>query len=362
MKRCRLIILICALMLINVAQAVEVPGINRADVAVTNQSKATLQQALPKAFAQVLIKMSGNASVMTLPDVQNAAPNPSKLLQSYRYHWRTNDDGQKQLYVQITFDKKALYRILTQANQAIWKSDRPHILVWIKVESRQPFYILSSTMNNHLIMDLKNNAKRRGIPILLPTMDLQDQNYINNNSNQLFDQHKLQRIAHRYETAIVLAGHVSAGVGKNWNGQWLLIIKGEPFQWQNVGDSSNAIISTAVDKAVNLMANQMAVIDSKNLQGSVKLEIMNIRNLQDFVKLTHYLKNLAAVSSVSVSDMTNTSVLLNIITAGGQQQLLKALEGSHELTPISANLSIDDRTADLYYRWGKKSIPVTNAL
>lgn len=312
-------------------------NINVADVPITAQTNQAQQRALPSALRQVLIKMSGNPGVMTLPQVRHASRNISRLVQSYSFYHRTLDDGSKQLYFQVTFDANALDQLLRSANQPVWSKNRPLSMVWLKITKlQQSSYVLASSNTGVIANDLKINAKRRGLPYLLPVMDLQDQGFVNT-TTQPFNTNALLQAAQRYNARSVIGGDITQVAANQWQGQWLLLLNGQPFQWQNQGANADAIIANAVDDAANIMANQLAVVDNKNLQANVMLTVSGVANLSQYARVINYLKSLAPVTNAQVADMNGSQLTVQVNVIGGRSALVNALAGSHKLQLASNN-------------------------
>ena len=97
---------------------------------VANRSTQTLNQALPKALGAVLIKLSGNPGIITLPNIQPALTQASKLVQSYSFQQapaKTTTD--QPLMLQVSFDKDAVRNLLQNNHKAIWSPNRPLTLI-----------------------------------------------------------------------------------------------------------------------------------------------------------------------------------------------------------------------------------------
>lgn len=325
--------------------------LNVAEVAIKDQSDQSFQQILPQSISQVLIKLSGNPGVVTLPQIQNAIQTPQPYIQSYGFFTRVNSQGLTQTFAKITFDKKGLIQLLRQAGQAVWGKNRPLILVWLKNGVGESSSIVSSGDNDDLNAALMNNANRRGLPIILPDMDLQDQEYINTSMEQAFDPQKLQAVEHRYQVNIILAGNIQPGANNGWQGQWYLLFYGQPFQWDNTAADPDTLISKAIDNTANILANQLATINNQNLETTVKMEITGVNNLSDYVKVIKYLKNLSLVSNINISNMENNSLILDVTTVGGSEKLMSSLRGSAYLIAIQNPHQQHYDAIDLYYHW-----------
>ncbi len=357
MKQCiRLIILAACGLLVCPALAMTVLGLNAADVPITGRSPAALQSVLPQALRQVLVKRTGNPGVMTLPAIQNALPNLNQFVLSYSYHNNQDDNDNPQLFVRVRFDRQGIRHLIQNAGQPIWRADRPQTLVWLDVNDDQGNHVIASSDSNHFARDVMLNAKRRGVPVLLPAMDLQDQSFFNTGVSQpfaqkQFDQKQLMGAAKRYNVASVFAGNIKQSSNGQWQGQWLYLSNGQPLQWKNVGVNANAVIADAINSMANFMANQYAVIDNKGLQSVVTIEVTDVNNLDDYTKVVDYLKSVTSVADATVSDMQGSTLIIKVDANGGAQELATALERSRLLHVINVQAQYG---ADLVYQWQTK--------
>lgn len=348
MRKCLYYLVFSFLFIVGAARAMEVSGLNVATVLVENASTAARQAALPNALGQALIKMSGNPAVMTLPTVQNALDDTNALIQSYGYSNQNQPDGQMQLLLQITFDSKALKQLLRKAGQADWSSDRPLTLLWVQTQNGGQPQILSNTNDTQLSQDILKVAKTRGVPVLLPAMDLDDQAFMNTGTDA-FDPSLLKQAMKRYAAAAVLAGNIQQNENQ-WQGQWILLMDNTPYRWRNTEKSMDDLLTRAMNDVANLMANQLAVVDKKGLQTGVTLDITNVTGLADYAKVLSTLRHLSPVANVSIKDMSGSDLLLQIKTIGGEQALSDALSLEQNFSAIESPDNSDGK-ADLYYRW-----------
>ena len=332
--------------------AAMVTDLNSINIPVTNRDSNTLQQALPDALGKVLVRLSGNTSISTLPDIQNDLPNATRWLQSYRYETVQQSDGQTQLQLHLVFDQKGLYELLHQSNQPLWSEKRPLSLVWLQIASNNPEnnIIVAGNDGSEFVSDILQVAQFRGIPVLLPIMDLKDQGYVNTNANQDFNLDNLKQVAKRYAADEILAGNVMAGVDNNWSGEWLFWFNDQAYHWNNSGPSVRDVINLAVNKMADIMANTLAVMDNQSLQSIYKVQVMGIQNLNDFAKVIQDLKKLSMVSSVVVDNMGEDVLVVSITSSGDEQSLVNALSAQHHFAAIPNELSTGGN-ADLYYRW-----------
>ena len=149
-----------------------------ADVVVADYSKSALKSALTSALSQVLMRISGNPAVMTLPQVQNQVQHINNLVAAYSYRSEVSDQGQSELHLQVAFIDHAVKQLLRAAGQPIWSAARPVTLVWLQLEDTQGQWATVASDNQHvspLAAALDQVAKSRGLALMYPMMDLDDQ-------------------------------------------------------------------------------------------------------------------------------------------------------------------------------------------
>lgn len=90
--------------------------INTAQVAVMDESSTATQLGLQAAFADVLIKITGNPQIMTMPAAEAAANNVSQFVQSYAFSESQNNapPAKPGVFLNVVFDKDALTALQTK--------------------------------------------------------------------------------------------------------------------------------------------------------------------------------------------------------------------------------------------------------
>ncbi len=314
--------------------AYTVPNLSKACVPVTQRSPQAIARVAPKALAEVLVKMSGNPSVTQLPEIQQALQGADQLVQSFGYV-SEDQDGKTQLYANIQFDPAALSQLLHQVHQTVWRADRPMTLAWIQIDrtNNNPNPILASDEQSPLVSALKKNAERLGLPIILPTMDIQDQSYMNTDMNFLFDSEKLLAAAKRYQSNSVLAGKVITAVDGSWQGQWMYLLNGQPHQWNTIGQTQQEVIAQAMNDMDSIMSSTLAVRDNDKLQSVVNIQIFGVIDLSTYALVIQHLKQLNIVARVGVSQLDGSTMKLTLNVVGGKPALVAALQDDADLIP-----------------------------
>ncbi len=339
-----------------------------AKISVANQSQGEFQAALPKALDQLLIKISGNPGINTLPSIQEQTQNASAWVKSYSYEKSDSADESSPLVLNVTFDIKSIYQLLRQANQSIWSSNRPKVLVWVTQQTPQGITLLTNSSTLDELQTLKDIAWQRGLMIELPNGDEQDQALLSaQQNNKVLTDAQRSALTQRYGVSTLLSGQLGTNSADdnslfepdtNLSDQWQFMLNGDPYQWQSNGTTNVQIISAAINQTANLMANQLAVIEPDQSNATVMIQVDGVSDLSDYAKIMSSLKKLAPVNSVSVAKINAQGVLLKVVSAGGSNSLAQAIAGDSKLMAItnndtneSHNDESNNHVASLYYHW-----------
>lgn len=149
--------------------AVELKELYQFRVQVNSQAPGERQKALQEALEATLLKLTGDSQLDGHPVVSQALRNVRDYVVQYGYQ---QDD---QLWLWAQFDQSQVDRLIQEAGSGIWSNLRPKLLVWLVGENddlqRQLFAADSEAI---VVQQLKNAAQRRGLPIQLPLLDLND--------------------------------------------------------------------------------------------------------------------------------------------------------------------------------------------
>ncbi len=328
------------------AQAVPVKTLYQGNIPVANQSQQAFSQALPQAFAQVLQKVSGNAAVASLPDIQSQMSQARALVKSYRYLNQNN-----QLILQVQFDAKAIKRSLRAANQAVWGNNRPLTLAWVVVQPNQAApEILASDNNDPLAVSLTQSANNRGLPLLLPMMDINDMNSVTSKDLLSLDPQAIIQASKRYHASDILAGKVVQQSNGTWDAEWMYVLNNQYLRWQTQGTTAQEVLTDGVQRMSAELAARYAVLQNNAMTVPVTIDVSNVDGLSDFAAVVKYLRGLAPVDNVNVANVDPNNISVKMMVAGGAEALQQALAQQQKLIPDSPAAQPGDHPT-LTYRW-----------
>lgn len=346
MKDSKFIICLIILLLYTVpTKAVIVPSLYEARLPMANFSEQTRQQLFSEALQQVLIKISGNIAITTLPEIRSKLESADSLVSSYDYIKNDN-----KMLLDVRFNSKGIQQILRDTKQALWGNDRPLILVWLDINDGNTDTILSSNSDSFLVSILKNNAYRLGLPIMLPMMDSYDLNRVSGNDVKQVNLSVIRTASQRYGVNTILLGYIFKSLQNTWQSKWTLLTIDNAQSWNIAeNDDIEQIFTKVTNNVASSLAARFAILNDNALQSQLTVLVSGITDLSECAALMKYLNNLNMVTDVEPIDINPNYVKFQVISIDGMQGLSDEIADGNKL--VATQPVIQNAEADLFYRW-----------
>jgi hypothetical protein len=267
------------------SHGVQVDGLYKAIEPVATQSAAERKAAITRAISGVAHKVSGRRGVLN-----NAA-----LQHTFQYiQPKTKKEP---LQVEITFQKAAIDRALQQFDIPVWGANRPAIAVWLAVDNGNKRYLIGEGATKTAAL-LQAVAFQSGLPIVLPLLDLQDQQAVQFNDVWGLFSERIVQASQRYGAKQVLFGRLLKEQGGGWKLRWALVNADGKFE----GETRQTFLSEAFRESLNSSSELLADIYAPRGNAHVSevtLMVEGIANLGEFSRISQYLSSLDVVRKVS---------------------------------------------------------------
>ncbi|MDC8831171.1 DUF2066 domain-containing protein [Alteromonas gilva] len=200
----KFIILLLGVVWLGVSQASSAIDLSSGKVPVKDKSSQTLRGATKSALDQVLIKLTGQEDITRYQTIESIRANSDRFLRAYRFAAE-----QEQLYLVAEFDQRLIENALIEQGLPIWGSRRPDALMWLVVENEEGRRrIVEDSSVGALAQTIRKQADKRGVPMSLPLMDLDDTLNITGYDVWGLFPGQLIQAASRYSVDYVLAGRI----------------------------------------------------------------------------------------------------------------------------------------------------------
>lgn len=309
-----------------------VDGLYESEQPVSSQSRATREAAMGIALAEVLAKVSGQLDVANVEALVPLLDKAQQYVQQYRYSTRPgvvtvdNPEPLEQQVVWFRFDKKGVDRILRKNNFPVWGRTRPATLVWLAIEQDGGRYMLGSDTLEGIRNVLQREAQRRGITLLLPLLDLQDQTALSFADVWGDFQEAILQASARYQAEAVLVGRMSLSRSDVWFGRWILYEQDRKLSWLYQGPMVEDVLTAGVAGTLKSLAEKYAQVFTDDNPSRLEISVFNVESVENYARVAKYLTSLGQIKSVHPRQINDSSVSFELDIRGNAQGLAQTIK------------------------------------
>jgi len=340
-----LIILSCCLSTVTLASDLYV-----AEVPLLSESDAHLKQAKSEAMALMITRLTGQKASIKLPAVKSALSKADIYISQISR--KTNVESQ-QVQVQLGFDKTSVNQLLRRSGMPIWSAKRANILAWLVIEEHgiqeiiADGYIAASDV-------VQVEAGERGLPLVLPLMDLTDQLAIGPSDVWGNFYEAIDAASERYQPHGLLLGRIFKNADNLWQGHGQIQFAANQIDWKLAAQTRPELMTLIVENLGQELSRRFALTNDATAQQESLLHITGVENLQAYNELKETLMAVASITHIKLHSLQADKLQIlvshqgsqdNLLISLGLQSSLQLLDGQ-AVNPYSATNSLL-----AYYSW-----------
>tara|TARA_B100001250_G_scaffold407639_1_gene428729 strand:- start:1917 stop:2960 length:1044 start_codon:yes stop_codon:yes gene_type:complete len=338
----RILYFLCFLLLIcQPAYAIKVSGLYQAIISVSDQSESKRRIALKQALGKVLIKVTGNRNINKSMGVNSLLERSEQFVQQYRYYQNSNEWGQKKFAyeLRVQFDENAIDEVLKNQGFTVWDKERPSVLVWLVSQKNNNRSFVNIEKNFDFINILEERASARGISLLFPLLDLQDDSTISVTDVWGGFSEPILEASKRYQANVILTGKFTQILPTLWESEWSVYFDKQVVNWVNQSDVADIVLEEGIDELIDHLVSYYSDTRQQDTQ-VIELLVNDIENIDQYAQTFSYLNSLQYVNKIMVKEVTTQHVIFELTSNRGIDSLdqaislgkiLESIEGSNKL-------------------------------
>jgi hypothetical protein len=306
------------------AAAARVDGLFEASVDAAGRDEQARDAALGAALEQVLVRLTGSRKALRTGNASGLLDNPDRFVEQFRFGETPADDGERQLRFWVQFDGVSLARELRERELPYWGAERPDVLVWLAVDDRGRRFLVSEAGARELGVAVGDAARRYGLPLTLPLLDLEDQRQVGFADVWGGFVDRVNAASQRYRPQVVLTGRVDrASAAGDWRVEWQAQDQAERRDGRAHGPTAEAALDAAMAQVAVWLAQRYAMVATAT--GTRALVVDNVRSLDDYARVSAYLASLSPVERVDVGRVSGDRVEFSLALSADESSLLKLI-------------------------------------
>jgi hypothetical protein len=223
------------------------------------------------------------------------------------------------------------------AEAPVWGKQSPRVLLWLAVERDGQRYLVDLENDPASRNSLREQADRRGLPLQLALVDLQDQAQLSAADVWADYATAIHKASERYPHDVVLTGRLRHLSGDKWSATWTLFDAGgsTSFQAQDMGWS--ALLHSGINGTQDRLAAKYAPTSraQESSSGSLMVRFTDIGSLSAYGRLQKTLEAQEGLVRYAIKQVEGNEFLLELWFRGGRNALSRSLALSGEFSAVN---------------------------
>lgn len=306
--------------------AATVRDLHSVHVPVDNQTEQSRKDAIGGAFQKVLIKVSGTKDILNNEILMGEQANAKSYISSLRYE----RDSSNQLQLSVTFMAAPLQTLLESADAPVWGASRPLIQLWI-AESTGRERTVVRVENEIWFRELQSAMEARGLPIIFPNWDLEDEIALPVASLWGLFEQDIDRAVDRYASDGYLAGRILQSAGRYRFEGYLTF--GDTRETLEVSATSEGLLANEVAGIIaEGLSDRYAVVAQKGVDSGYMLRVNGVQGFSSYRELLDYLGAHVGVREARLVKAQGDTLTLALVLTGSWKQVWDVLALDQKLT------------------------------
>jgi len=340
----------------------------QASVPVKSQDAYTRKAAAVEAFAEVIVRVSGSAEALKNPVIREAHGDAITYVEQFQYSPLQDDELRQQGYsenLNLTFSAPAIERLLREkAQQPFWPVSRPETLVWLVEDSLNGGkQFVSADFSPEVVGGFDSTARKRGLPLKYPLLDLQDQTHLSPEDVWVLNEQAILAASERYRADVILVGRFSTTSSGEYLATWQYFHRGDTRVYDSRVESAFELGFSALNPLANYLGHRYAILPSTEARSALVLQLSGITGFRAYRHALDYLENIAAISQVFVAGVRQDMLLLQLQSDASVEKFVGVLSLDNRIKkqdsvasgdlPVWQQVPMGTLENPLRYRWLK---------
>ena len=302
--------------------AVEVTDLYQDILKVDDKSRDTRLAASRKALLNVLVKVSGDESA----DQNKLAQQRTKNISDYMLKFEYDEKANGQLNLVVKFEARKINELIKELNLPLWGVQRPLVAIWLGIEDNWRRELVTQESYPQLEQLIYDKAGRRGLPVVVPLLDLQDRRLVGipevwGNFSEPVEEASRRYSAERSITARMYQEPDS----ETWILDWRFT-NDDLFDSNRLEGDKQQIVGQMIDSLAMGLANEYAIDPNAYYeQAAATLTLKGTQSFVDIELAKRRLQSLSVVTQATIMRKTSEFVEFKLNHTGSVGDLKKGL-------------------------------------
>ncbi len=328
----RVLIPLSLLLFVRCACAGEVYGLYNASV--ESEAASATPEAVQAALEQVLVKLTGRRDVRTINKIDSVFEKAESYVQQYQKQEDAAGAEQGVAMLNVEFDPATLDQALRERDIPVWGRMRPVTVLWLAMEQAGERQLLGADAPVFSGVAAKQ-AGERGIPVVLPLMDLEDASSIDPSDIWGGFGEPVIQASKRYRADATLTGILEEAQAGYWDSRWSLYLGDERNSWAFRAQHPEQLVANAIDRLADFLQTRFTLKVESNKKVEMEITVQGVSNAHQYTSVQQYLESIDEISQVEVVSVAADVVIYRIVVLGGAPTVNRVVSLGDVLSAVS---------------------------
>lgn len=319
-----------------------------AEVPVKSQDSKERKSAASEGLREVLIRVSGSPGVLASGELDKKINGAISYVEQFQYLPLEDEALIKGGYrerISLKFSPSVVERLLYETRLPYWPVNRPKTVVWLAEDSpEEGRQLVNKNIPSPMVESLLRTAYQRGLPLVFPLLDLDDQLALSADDVWVFDEEKVKEASERYQADAILVGRYSTtSRGEIW-ATWQFFHAGTTRTYDNRSDlkDEDALVKLgdqALSPLADFLAARYSVVPTMETQARLVMQLSSIESFGDYYTALAYLDKMAAIADVDLVGIRQDTMLLYLDAESQVGKLMDVLALDGRMKPVVNEVS-----------------------
>ena len=317
-------------------------------VPVNARTQTEAETALQRSIEILLMRLTGLASIPGVPEVQTALTNLNTYVKQYEFTKLPPNSpyGEGDALV-AKFNSTLIRELIKQAKFPVWPADRPSVLLWLTIHEGSDSELVRDGVP--IALELRKRAKERGIELVVPIMDVQEQSMITSSSVNGRFWHDLSVASARYKTEFIAA----VSCQKDFFGRFQTFIThwyqgAENFD-HSVFRAREELPVNVIDHLVDVLVRQHAIV--RDQDEIFRIGIADVSDVKSYAALLKHLSDLDFVDDFVLVSLDNEVFIFDVYTPSSAELFVELVAAFGLLQTVDSPERVIDKNILQLFSW-----------
>ena len=317
-------------------------------VPVNARTQAEAETALQRSIDVLLMRLTGLSTIPRLPEIQAAFANLNSYVKQYEFTRLPPNSpiGNGDALV-ARFNSSLIRELIKEARFPVWPADRPSVLLWLTIHDDVDSELVRDT--TPIALQLRNRALERGIELVVPIVDVQEQETIKSSSVIGRFWADLAVASARYRTDFTAA----ISCQKDMFGRYQTFIT---YWYQGTEHFDHRVFREREDLPVHVVDHIVDVLVSKHAivrehEEIFRIGVRDVESVESYAAVLEYLNDLDFVDDFVLVSLHNEVLVFDVYTPSSADLFVELVAASGLLETVETGERVVDKKVMQMFSW-----------